>query len=223
MAKSSAKVWINPDEVAYKLVAITRTDLIIANPDETELDEVADAIQAGDLDLLGPKDLVISWDEVVKIQSNRKAVDIDVTYKEAGDEESKNVDFASKSDRDQFFKLIRKKPDGEFEYTEKELNRFQASLQPLAWMAGIGFLTFVFYMAAADMAEGEEVDVSGRRGGMKRLVAWLIGLIGPTGVLIFGAILIAICFAVLIMRAADPPINMKLARSRGNRSRRRER
>lgn len=207
-----ARVWVNPGEVFHKLVAVTNDELIIADPDEDDLDAVADGIEDGDFDVLEDSDLIIAWDDVVKIRSNRKAVDVDVSYKDDDDdEESKNVDFATKKQRDQFFRIAEKTLGDDFKYTEKELTRFEAALIPLAWVAGISFLTWVFYMAAVEMAGGEKPDIQGRRSGLKALVAWLIDAVGTTGVLIAGGICLAIAIFVLVKRVADPPILMTLA------------
>lgn len=211
MAREHATVWINPNELFHKLVAATRDELIVASPSPGALEEVAEGLEDGDFDVLQDSDVIIQWDDVLKIRSNRKAVDVDITYKDDGEDESMNIDFASQEERDQFFQVVEDHLGDDFRFTEKELNRFEASLIPLAWVAGISFLTFVFYLAADEMAGGEEPEIQGRRSGLKALVAWLINVVGTTGVLVVGGICLAIAVFVLVKRIVDPPILMTLA------------
>ena len=69
----------------------------------------------------------------------------------------------------------------------------------------VALFTWLLHMAAVEMANGREADFSGRHSGIKAIVAWLIDLIGPTGVLIAGGLAIVLCLVGLAKRVSNPP------------------
>lgn len=194
---TTTKVWVNPDDSYHKLVAATDSALILADPDEADLDAVVYGIEEGNLGVLEDAAVIIWWDCIFKIRSNRNSALVDVWWRD-GQDEFQDIDFASKEQRDQFFRVVEGKlakldQSYRLQYTEKELSRFEASLMPLAWVAGISFLTWIFYMAC-------------------ELV------IGSTAVFVVGGFCLAIAVLILIDRVADPPIWMTLAPPESDRS-----
>lgn len=66
--------------------------------------------------------------------------------------------------------------------------------------------TAVFVMLARDVASGAEIDTSGRRGGMKLLIANVLDVIGMPGVIGIGAVALAATLFWGYQRIKSPPI-----------------
>ena len=80
-------------------------------------------------------------------------------------------------------------------------------------LIGPGFATFcvvgvttVFLMLAREVATGEEIDTSGRRGGLKLLIAKVLDVIGTSGVIGIGVLALAGALFWGYKRMMSPPI-----------------
>ena len=71
---------------------------------------------------------------------------------------------------------------------------------------GVVGVTTVFLMLAKDVAAGEEIDTSGRRGGLKLLIAKVLDVIGPSGVIGIGVLALAGALFWGYKRMKSPPI-----------------
>ena len=82
----------------------------------------------------------------------------------------------------------------------------QALIGPgFATIAVVG-ITTVFFMLARDVAAGEEIDTSGRRGGLKLLIARILDVTGTGGVIAVGALALAGALFWGYKRAQSPPV-----------------
>ncbi len=82
----------------------------------------------------------------------------------------------------------------------------QALIGPgFATLCVIG-ITTVFLMLAKDVASGEEIDTSGRRGGMKLLIAKVLDVTGEAGVIAIGVLALAGALFWGYKRVKSPPI-----------------
>lgn len=66
--------------------------------------------------------------------------------------------------------------------------------------------TTVFLMLAREVASGEEIDTSGRRGGLKLLIAKVLDFIGQSGVIGIGVLALAGALFWGYKRMKSPPI-----------------
>lgn len=82
----------------------------------------------------------------------------------------------------------------------------QALIGPGFATVGVVGVTTIFLMLARDVAAGVEIDTSGRRGGMKLLIAKVLGVIGPTGVIGIGVVALACALFWGYKRAKSPPL-----------------
>jgi hypothetical protein len=82
----------------------------------------------------------------------------------------------------------------------------QALIGPGFATLGVVGVTTVFLMLAKDIAAGEEVDTSGRRGGMKQLIANVLDAIGTSGVIGIGVLALAGVLFWGYKRMKSPPI-----------------
>lgn len=89
-----------------------------------------------------------------------------------------------------------------------------ASLATVIGVPSVGMLvtacfTYIFYNVALEMAAGETMSGSART----RAMANLVGLIGPTGVLIIGGLIFLLAFGLLIFWLMRPPQKTELVPS----------
>lgn len=82
----------------------------------------------------------------------------------------------------------------------------QALIGPGFATLGVVGVTTVFLMLARDVAAGVEIDTSGRRAGMKILIANVLDKIGTTGVIGIGLLALAGSLFWGYKRAKSPPI-----------------
>ena len=82
----------------------------------------------------------------------------------------------------------------------------QALIGPGLATIGVVGVTFVFLMLAKDVAAGEEIDTSGRRGGLKLLIAKVLDSIGPFGVIAIGVLALAGALFWGYRRVKSPPM-----------------
>lgn len=82
----------------------------------------------------------------------------------------------------------------------------QALIGPGFATLGVVGVTTVFLMLARDVAAGVEIDTSGRRAGMKILIANVLDKIGTTGVIGIGLLALAGALFWRDKRAKSPPI-----------------
>lgn len=83
------------------------------------------------------------------------------------------------------------------------------SLRPIGpGVATLGVIgvTTVFLMLARDVASGAEIDTSGRRGGLKLLIAKVLDVTGPSGVIGIGVLALAGTLFWGYKRIKSPPI-----------------
>lgn len=82
----------------------------------------------------------------------------------------------------------------------------QALIGPGFATLGVVGVTTVFLMLAKDVAAGEEIDTSGRRGGLKLLIANVLDVIGTSGVIGIGVLALAGALFWGYKRMKSPPI-----------------
>lgn len=82
----------------------------------------------------------------------------------------------------------------------------QALIGPGLATLGVVGVTTVFLMLAREVASGEEIDTSGRRGGLKLMIAKVLDVIGAGGVIGIGVLALAGTLFWGYKRMKSPPI-----------------
>ncbi len=200
--------WIDPEPIFDSVVVLTDDAVYVCNPPEERAQAILAAIEEGQ-----PAAQVVMKDDpttiliagVKRIKYDQKDDDVDFDFKLGKEESSKNIAFSSPEERDAFMaELTERLP--ECDSKTVEWGPIRASLGPLAFGSFVGALTWVFHAAAVAMAAGAEAEATGRRAGLKKLVMWMIETIGPTGVLVFGGLVLALTAVHLWKRVTTPPV-----------------
>ncbi len=93
-----------------------------------------------------------------------------------------------------------------FEQSQEEIGVIEALLPP-AILGGLGGLFWAgVYQSAGKLAAGEEVEVQGiRRRGLQRILIWVAELLGPTGTVAVGVVLLVLVGGWAAMRVIKRP------------------
>jgi len=86
----------------------------------------------------------------------------------------------------------------------KEYSIFKQATPGLIGLLLSGLFTFITYSAAKALQHGEQVSTSGRRGWFKKIIVWVADLLGPTGTLVVGG-LILVFFAYTLFKTISKP------------------
>ncbi len=86
----------------------------------------------------------------------------------------------------------------------------RAVYAPLMTFTVLALITWVLYGVTVTIAGSGEAGFSGRHSGMKRLIYWVLEMLGPTGVLVFGGLLMLFAVLVLVKRVKQPPLIITL-------------
>jgi hypothetical protein len=81
----------------------------------------------------------------------------------------------------------------------------------------VALLTWVMYSEAEQIAAGRNLKPVGRTGKVKvasGIMHWIEGLIGPTGVLIVGGILMGLLVLVFLAYMMSPPVRIVIEPAR---------
>ena len=201
----SAHVWTDEKAAFESLVALDENSILVASPDGSKIAEIAEQICSGTPPisaLKGSKARQIQLDTLKYIKSNRHSTV--VTYKISGaDGKDKLGNFTMKQEhRDDLFAKLNLLCSRGFKYTETQFNQLRAALVPLITICIVVLFTFISHGAAIQMAEEGAVEIRGRHALMKRLFAWALDVLGPTGVIIVGGIIGILCLVWMVKRIA---------------------
>jgi|GEM_PF-2314169 len=124
-----------------------------------------------------------------------------------GEDGTKSLSFSTRDDNaDAILKTILGQSGKSFKTSQEDVGVGEALLPPLV-LGGFGGLCWAaVYQAAATVAAGQEVEITGfRRRGIKRLVAWLGELLGTGGTIGVGVVLLALILAWAVHRLVRRP------------------
>ncbi|MEZ6124139.1 MAG: hypothetical protein R3C49_13325 [Planctomycetaceae bacterium] len=161
---------------------------------------------------LGEKAMTIPASEMTRIRTAEHDDFVQVRFNKAGAEKHHVVAMPNLEDQLALVRAVGA--------TFPDVEEQQAPIPVLQALIGPGFATVcvvgattVFLMLARDVAAGVEIDTSGRRGGLKLLLAKILDVIGPSGVIGIGALALAGSLYWGYQRFKSPPILTTFERS----------
>lgn len=92
-----------------------------------------------------------------------------------------------------------------FREERQDISTAEAVTPPLIIGVIVGFLWALLYGAAGQVAAGEEIEVHGRRAGLKRLLILVAETLGINGTLVLGGLLLAWIIGWTAMRVIRRP------------------
>lgn len=128
----------------------------------------------------------IRMDDIKEIYFNEKEETFTIKYENRGKIKKESFNIAAQSQRDDLVAEIAsmKQFSQKVEVESKTKPLFLNILGTLAVVAG----TYIFRGMAIDAQNGIEYEATGRRRGLKKLFATAVEAIGPTGIIVIGAL-----------------------------------
>ncbi len=201
-------VWVNPREVFNRVLMLSGTAVMFANPNEEKLGEAMAAMERGEESgaaALGKvKGLPLA--DLRRVECNLRGRDVKFRRGSGKASESKSFEAASDEQRDEILRSVGERLGAGWVRRDAQYGVVRASLSPVVTLVVLGGITTALWLGARDLASGGEVDTGGRRGLLKRVFVWLLELLGPTGVLIVGGLICVVVLVWLVGRVRNPPL-----------------
>jgi hypothetical protein len=185
------------DEKEWKSFLITENAILMSSKKYTD---AAEMIEAGDkksmLSLTKTKEIALDTLEKVSHLDNSSSLTLTHGGKtlslDFGDAEKVKEVAAVLSDMRQFT------------VSQGSQTTFSAMTPSLIGLGVTVGLTWLIHSMAADIASGQEVDVSGRKSLYKRIFAWLAETLGTTGTLAVGGLIAFACLYFMYQAYKNP-------------------
>lgn len=155
-------------------------------------------------DAFGDKAIVIPVEDVSKVMTAEHDDTVKVWHTADGTEKKHTIAMDGHEEQLALMRAMAAVIPGAKE-SEEPIPVIQAIIGPGLTSLGIIAGTIVFLVLANDVASGNEIDTSGRRGGLKRILAKILDVLGPTGVIVVGVLALAGSLFWTYRRIQSPP------------------
>ena len=202
------KVWINTDTIFDKFIVMADDAILSADVKNETIEQTKARIENGEapLNVLGEKATMIPWFSITKVEVDEHDTDIDIDYKAGKESKSKTLSFIDIDTRKQAFAELQSHMDKKFTCMTDSFNIVRAIYSPLLTLTILAIATWLLHGAAVAIAGGQHADIHGRHSGIKRLFYWALELLGPTGVMVVGGVLMLLAVMSLVKRIKRPPV-----------------
>jgi hypothetical protein len=205
------EVFTGEDELFDRLLVVSDDAAYVSNPDKEKLADIASKIREGSpIKSVVPDADEIRYAAVSSIKANRFRDDLNIYHQQVGKTRMRNITFKDAARRDAALQALERRLAPRFTRAEVQYGVVRAALAPLLTTSALAALTYVSYMAAGGVAAGEAVDIHGRGRASKRMFAWALELLGPTGVAVVGGLIVLGCIGWLVARVKKPPLMVTL-------------
>ena len=209
----SIDVFLNPTGLFDRLVVFTAEAVLLADPDALALARLSAHPDAADwASALGPKPTTVPYDAITQIQTNKHGDTLTIRYQQDNRSRLMTISLKDSATRDEAWGRLHCRVGRSFVFSDVQFGRLRAALAPLLTAIGCASITWLLYMAAAERAAGADVQNMGRGQAMKHAIVVIVGLIGPTGVMLAGLLASAIAGLWAVARVRVPPRMLTLAR-----------
>ncbi len=202
------KIWINEETLFDSIIVIGSDAITTGALNSDDLEDAKRRIEEGEspLNVFGDRATMIPYFSIKKIKLEENDEDIEVYYKAEKDSKSKTLSPVDTAVRQEILTEIQSHLGEDFTTMTEKYSLPRAIFPSLMTLSVFIFITKFLYAVAARIAAGTEIEVSGRRSGLKKLFLWILDLLGPTGVLILGGLLMLLTALVLFKRLKEPTI-----------------
>jgi hypothetical protein len=139
-----------------------------------------------------------------RVQIDDNDNDVDVFHADGDKDARTSLRFAENDVRDAVYAALRERLGPKVREYVDEYTRPRAAVGSLTALTVFGLGTVLLAQAAAAIQAAGEMEITGRRAGLKKLFAGVLDTLGPTGVSIIGGILCLLALLVLVQRLRSP-------------------
>jgi hypothetical protein len=201
------RYWLEAEGDATRVVAVSDEAVYAESLQGDRLQAVETALRDGQSPARAFSDKAthVVLRDATRVQLSTADDDIDFSLGSGKQAKTVSLRIDDAGLRDEVFAEIEQVTDGRLRRYEDRLSRPRAAFASLMALTVFGLLTVVGARAAAAVQAADEIEVSGRKQGIKYLVLGALDLLGPLGIGILGGLICALCLATLVMRLRQPP------------------
>lgn len=198
--------WIEQHNDKAQLIVLTDEAVYAETLAPAAAAQAVDALQAGrsPATVFGKDAKHATFRSMTRVQYDEHDTDIDFHHRDGKDDASVSVSIETPGLREQVFAAAQRQLSDTFSAYETHYSRWRAALGPLIAVTVFGLGTLALRAAAIAIRAVDEVEVSGRRQGLKKLFAWVLDTLGPMGVSVVGGVLVLLSGWVLYTRLQQP-------------------
>lgn len=201
-------ITIDNRESAFdRVIALGEQSILMCTKAEDNIFEaLAKAKSDDEVSKLLKGNVRIEYASIVQVVGNMQSEMVYIKYKENRKKAFQTVGCQDKETAEKLLSALKEKlPD--FSEKQKQLGRFESSVKPAIFVVVNAFLTHLFVgMAAEVVSKNAEIDVGQRKVFIKKMLIWVLDLLGPTGVAIVGGLITLSLIAWLVSRIKNPPL-----------------
>jgi hypothetical protein len=205
-------IWTYPEseEGEPSLVRLTPDMLSLAVIPKQDLEKTAAALEKGDT--VAARDIPVTL--ITQLQAETGGNELIVTYKQSESKaDSVTITLADETKRNELLGVLTDYLGTDWQREERRASRLSQGLWPLGATAAVALLTWVMHGEALRIAAGEHLKTpngSAKRRLVSYVMHWVEGLIGPTGILVLGGLLGAVCLGWFVLAVTRPPLQITI-------------
>lgn len=198
--------WIDQTNDKAQLIVLTDEAVYAETLTPVAAAQAVDALDAGrsPATVFGKDAKHVTLRSMTRVQYDEHESDIEFHHRDGKDDANVSVSIDTPGVREQVFAAARQRLSDTFGAYETHYSRWRAALGPLVSLTVFGLGTLALRAAAVAIREADEIEVSGRRQGLKKLFAWVLDTLGPMGVSVTGGLLVLLSGWALYTRLQRP-------------------
>jgi hypothetical protein len=203
-------VWTNPDATDGNpsLLRLTAESLLAAAVPREELDRVVAAVGGG----AAVAGQVIPLPMVTKLEGDEDDPTLTVTYRSGGSTRATvDLTLAGAAKREELIGALIARLGPDWRRRRQPTSPWAASLGILTAVGLVALATWGCYREAVQIAAGKHLEPNGadrKRQLLSQIAHWVEGLIGPTGILVVGGVLVALGLLAVVCLLIYPPVRV---------------
>lgn len=195
----------NSKDITDNIIILNDLGIFIGSPSKDEMQTtLTDLRDEGNVEgarAILSKFNYIPYDAIKKVQSNVKSEMVYIKHRKGSQIRSRSISCYDQTTAERvvtsFSKML---PNTK--HTEVQLSPVRSAVKPSIYLiAFLAMSSFLYNLAGAD-----DVTISGANRGTKHLFLGIANILGTTGTLILGSVLVLFCVWWLVKRVKNPPL-----------------
>lgn len=204
----STRHWIDAKDDEVQLIVLTEEACYAQTGTQEQTDQLLAELQAGKSPATAFAESAshVSLRTLTQVKRNHFDDDIDFNYSDGKEDKEVTISIDAEDVRSAVFDAVEEQMRERFQRYEDQHTRPRSAFGSLVALTIFGLGTWGLRAAAIAIQTAEEVEISGRKKGLKQLFVWVLELLGPTGVTVIGGLLCLLSAWVLVNQLKSPPL-----------------
>ena len=199
--------WKDVDGDSAQLLLVSNEAVYAETYKGSLIEAQISRLQAGEspAQVFGDKATHVVLRGVKRVQQSSADSDIDFEVGEGKEAKTESLTIEDAGVRDAVFGAVEQATQGRFRRYEDTYSKARAAFASALTFSLLAMGTAIAANAATAIRAADEIEITGRKKGLKQMVVWVLDTLGPWGVSILGGLLCALALFVLIQRVQAPP------------------